>query len=244
MNRKDILWLYVYMTAGILDLSFIAQNLPHYRYFSKPIILLSLIIYFVKGSQLIRGSFLRKSVITALAFALIGDVLLMFPHLFLYGLGAFLMTYICYNIAFILGQRLSFNPSSFNFIRLFLYNLPIYLVAAVLYFLIHRQLGSIKIPIIIYLCAMVMLVTTARLRFKKTNDSSFWQVLIGSVLFFISQGIFLVDLFFQPLEEVDILMMGTYLLAQLLIVMGLRSHFLEVLVKVGRPKAEVRSQEK
>src|SRR5690606_23257485 len=167
---------------------------------------------------------------------LIGDILLMFPSFFLYGLGAFLMTYICSVVAFILAQRLLLNFSSFNFIRLFIFYLPIYLVAAFLYFLIHCQLGSVKAPVIIYLIAMVMLVTTARLRFKNTNESSFWQVLIGSVLFFISHGIYLIDLFFQPIAEVEILMMGTYLLAQLLIVMGLRSHFLDVLIKVGRAK--------
>src|SRR5690554_4488667 len=236
MNRKDIIWLYVYMTAGILDLSFIAQNLPDYRYFTKPVILLSLIVYFIRGSQLIKGSFLRKSVTTALVFALIGDILLLFPHLFLYALGAFLMTYICYVIAFVLAQRLSLNLVNFNFIKLFLYNFPIYLVAAFLYFVIHRQLGSVKAPVIIYLCAMVILVTTARLRFKNTNESSFWQVLIGAVFFFISHGIYLIDMFFQPIAEVEILMIGTYLLAQLLIVMGLRSHFLDVLIKVGRAK--------
>jgi len=236
MNRKDIIWLCVFMSGGIHDLSFIPLVLPDNRYLSKPVILLSLIVYFIKGSQLIKGSFLRKSVTTALVFALIGDILLMFPSFFLYGLGAFLMTYICYVVAFILAQRLLLNVSSFNFIRLFIYNLPIYLVAAFLYFLIHRQLGSVKAPVIIYLCAMVMLVTTARLRFKNTNESSFWQVLIGSVLFFISHGIFLIDLFFQPIAEVEILIMGTYLLAQLLIVMGLRSHFLDVLIKVGRAK--------
>lgn len=217
------------MTVGILDLALIAQHLPEYRYFTKPVIMLSLIIYFFKGSQLIRGSFLRKSVSAALMFSLAGDLLLMFPQLFLYGLGAFFMAFICYIFAFKLTQRLPFTVSSFYFIQLFLYNLPIYLMAALLYFLIHGQLGTMKIPVVIYLCAMVMLVTTARERYKKTSQSSFWQVLIGAALFFISHGIFMTDLFFMRLADGDVLIMGTYLLAQLLLVMGLRSHFLDVL---------------
>lgn len=229
MNRKDIIWLYVYMTAGIIDLSLIAQNLQEYRYITKPIILLSLIIYFVKGSALIKGSFLRKSVSAALIFALLGDVLLLFPQHFLYGLGAFLMALICYTFAFKLTHRPVFPLPNLFFIKLFLYNFPIYLFAALLYFIIHFQLQQMRIPIVIYLCAMVVMVTAARERYKKTNDSSFWQVLIGAVLFFVSHGIFLIHLFFQPVKDVDILMMGTYLLAQLLIVMGLRSHFLYVI---------------
>jgi uncharacterized membrane protein YhhN len=231
MNRKDILWLYVYMIAGIVDLSLIAQNLSDYRLFSKPIILLSLIIYFIKGSQLIQGSFLRKAVSAALVFSLAGDILMMFPSLFLYGLGAYFISFTCYIFAFKLSQGLAVNFSGFYIIRLFLYNLPFYFLTAILYFLIHYQLGTMKTPVIIYLCAMVIMVTTARERFKKTNPASFWQVMIGSFLFFTSQGIYLVDLFFRPLADADILVMGTYLLAQLLIVMGLRSHFLDVLNK-------------
>lgn len=233
MNRKDILWLYVYMIAGILDLSLIAQNLLDYRLITKPVILLSLIIYFVKGSRLIQGSFLRKSVSAALVFSLAGDILMMFPHLLLYGLGAFLIAFICYIFAFKLAQRLSANFSGFYIIRLFLYNLPFYFLTAILYYLIHYQLGTMKTPVIIYLCAMLILVTTARERFRKTNDSSFWQVMIGAFLFFVSHGIYLVHLFFQPVPDADVLVMGTYLLAQLLIVMGLRSHFLDVLDKKG-----------
>lgn len=231
MNRKDILWLYIYMIAGILDLSLIAQNLPDYRLLTKPVILLSLIIYFVKGSQLIQGSFLREGVLAALVFSLVGDILMMFPQLFLYGVGAYFITFICYIFAFKLSQGLAINFSGFYIIRLFLYNLPFYFLTAILYFLIHYQLGTLKTPIIIYLCAMVIMVTTARERFKKTNPASFWQVMIGAFLFFVSQGIYLVHVFFRPLTDAEILEMGTYLLAQLLIVMGLRSHFLDVLNK-------------
>src|SRR5690606_17708554 len=136
MNRKDILWLYAYMVAGIADLSLIAQNLLAYRYLTKPLIILSLIIYFIKGSQLIRGSLLRKSVSAALVFSLIGDMLLMFPHLFLHGIGAFLVAFICYVFAFKLSQRLPTNFSGFYIIRLFLYNLPVYFLVAFLYVLI------------------------------------------------------------------------------------------------------------
>lgn len=231
MNQNHILWLYAYMIAGITDLSLIAQNLSGYRYLTKLLVILSLMIYFLKGSRLIKGSLLRKSVSVALIFSLIGDMLLMSHQLFLYGLGAFLLAFICYIFAFKLSQRLPANFSGFYIIRLFLYNLPVYFLVAFLYFLIHHQLGAMKTPIIIYLCAMAILVTTARERYRNTNDSSFWQVMIGACLFFTSHGIYLIHLFFLPLADADILMMGTYLLAQLLIVMGLRSHFLHILTK-------------
>lgn len=217
------------MTAGIIDLALITQNQFDYRYFSKPLILLSLTIYFIKGSYLIKGSILRKSVSTALVFSLVGDVLFLFPNLFLFGLGSFFMVHICYILAFKLAQNHTIILNKFYIIKLFLYNLPIYILAAFLYYIIHAQLLYMEVPVVIYLCAIVLMMATARERYKKTNVSSFWQVFLGAALFFLSHGIYLMQVFFQPVEEADILIMGTYLLAQLLIVMGLRSHYFHVI---------------
>lgn len=229
MNRKNIIWLYSYMVFGIIDLSLVAHQHLEYRHFTKPLILLSLIIYFVKGSLLIKNTFLRKSVIAALVFSLLGDMLSLYPQLFLYGLGSYFIASACYIFSFKLTQKLDIHLPNWYFVKLFIYNLPIYVIGAVFYFLIHQQLYHLKIPIVIYLCGLIMLVTSARERFKKTNDASFWQVLVGSALFVFSQGIYLADAFYRPLIDREVLMMGSYLLAQLLIVMGLRSHFIFVI---------------
>jgi uncharacterized membrane protein YhhN len=226
------------MAAGIIDLALISQNQLDYRFISKPLILLSLTIYFIKGSYFIQGTLLRKSIGAALIFSLLGDILFLFPHLFLYGLGSFFMVHICYVLAFKLAQKPFILLNKFYFIKLFLFNLPIFILAAILYFIIHHQLLHMEIPVVIYLCAIVLMVTTARERFKRTNGSSFWQVFLGASLFFISHSIYLIHLFFQPMAETDILMMGTYLLAQLLIVMGVRSHYLHVIqekIKEDKP---------
>lgn len=229
MNRKNILWLYAYMIVGILDLSFIAQDLSDYRYISKPLIILTLIFYFIKVSIMIKGSLLRKTVLSALIFSILGDILWLFPNLFLYGLGAFLMVHFCYVLAFKIAQSRPFQLSQLYFIKLFVYNLPFYIFAAILYYLVHNQLHQMKIPVVVFLFAMVLMCTVARERFRKTNDSSFWQTFVGAILLFVSHSILLMDLFFQPVRNVEVFTLGTYLLAQLLIVMGMRSHFLYVI---------------
>ncbi|MEX2567996.1 MAG: lysoplasmalogenase [Cyclobacteriaceae bacterium] len=226
MSKKNILWLYLFLMAGLADLAFIIHQEPILRYFSKPLIIIGLLVYFLKTTILIKGSLLRKSITAALFFSLIGDVLLLFPRLFLFGLGAFFMTHICYIIAFKLTQHHTFNPLKVNFIKMFIYNLPFYIGAAMVYFLIQRQLLDLKIPIIIYIFAIVMMVTIARERFGRTNSESFWQVFIGALLFYISDGILALNRFFQPIPDADLLIMGTYMLAQLLIVMGIRSHLI------------------
>ncbi|MDX5476906.1 MAG: lysoplasmalogenase, partial [Cyclobacteriaceae bacterium] len=108
--------------------------------------------------------------------------------------------------------------------RLFFLNLPIYILAAVSYFLIRGGLGDLKIPVIIYLIVIVMMATTARERFKKTNSVSFWQVMIGAGLFMISDIILAINMFFKSFPEAGILVLGTYIIAQFLIVRGIMAH--------------------
>ncbi|MFC4874104.1 lysoplasmalogenase [Negadavirga shengliensis] len=226
MQKKGILWLYLFLIAGLADLAFIIHQEEGLRYFSKPLIMTGLLVYFLTTTSVIKGSILRKSVGAALAFSLLGDILLLFPPLFLFGLGAFLMTHICYIIAFKLTQNHTINLMKVNFIKIFFYNLPIYILSAFLYFLIHNQLQDLKIPVIIYILAIVLMATIARERYGRTNPGSFWQVFLGAMLFMASDGILALDQFFHPIPDSSILVMGTYMLAQLLIVMGIRSHLI------------------
>lgn len=224
MHRRGIGWLYIFLLASVADMAFLVQGQTQLRYFSKPLIVTGLLLYFLHNTQGIGGSVLRKSVSAALVFSIIGDTLLLFPSLFLYGLGAFLMTHICYIIAFKLTQNHVFNPLEVNFVRTFLLNLPIYLGAAFVYFLIRGNLQELQIPVIVYLMAIVMMASMARERFGRTNAASFWQVLIGALLFVISDAILALNRFHQPIADAGLLIMGTYMMAQLLILMGIRSH--------------------
>jgi uncharacterized membrane protein YhhN len=181
--------------------------------------------YFIFSSQNLKGSILRKSTSAALIFSWIGDILLMFPDLFLYGLGAFLMAHICFIISFKIAQTNPFAIGRVDFIRLFLVNLPIYIFAALVYFLINPGLGPMKVPVVIYLIIIVMMVTSARERYKKTNPASFWQVFIGGLFFMVSDGVLAINMFYKSFSESGVIVMGTYIIAQFLIVRGILAHF-------------------
>jgi uncharacterized membrane protein YhhN len=224
MKNKNILWLYLFLFAGILDIVFTANGEFSSRIFTKPLIVFALWGFFIFSSKAIKGSILRKSISSALIFSWIGDVLLMFPDLFLYGLGAFLMAHICYIIGFKIAQTNPFAIGKVNFIHLFFVNLPIYILAAIVYFLINPGLGPMKIPVVIYLIIIVMMTTTARERYKKTNPVSFWQVFVGGMFFMISDGVLAINMFFKPFSESGVIVMGTYIIAQFLIVRGILAH--------------------
>jgi uncharacterized membrane protein YhhN len=194
------------------------------RFYSKPLILLGLILYFYFISKPIASTLLAKTILAALLFSWLGDILLLWSDLFIYGLGAFLMAHVCYIFGFRLAQQPETSLDSWHFIRTFFYNLPIFLVAGLVFYFIYPNLGGLKIPVIAYILVIVGMVTTARARFKKTNSASFWQVFIGALLFLVSDGILALARFYQDFPEAGILIMGTYATAQLLLVMGIRSY--------------------
>ncbi|RZS95083.1 lysoplasmalogenase [Cecembia calidifontis] len=224
MKRKNIIWLYLFLLISILDIFFTSNGENSIRFYSKPFIIPLLWAYFIFSTQELKGHLIRKAVSAALIFSWMGDTLLMFPKLFIYGLGAFLMAHISYIAAFKVAQRQPFSVGKVDFIRLFFLNFPIYLFAAFVYFYIRGGIGELKIPVIAYLIVIVMMATTARERFNKTNASSFWQVMLGAALFLISDGILALNKFYQEFPEAGVLVMGTYIIAQFLIVRGIMAH--------------------
>lgn len=218
----------MFLVATLADLAFLIEGNSDLRFFSKPLILLGLILYFYQITKPIAFTLLTKSILGALVFSWIGDILLMWSHLFIYGLGAFLIAHVCYIIGFKLAQSSPIRLEQVNFVKSFFYNLPIYLAAAFVFYLINTNLGNMKIPVIAYIIVIVSMVATARDRFKKCNPASFWQVFIGAILFFISDGAIAISRFYVEFPESGILIMGTYAIAQLLIVMGIRSYLVNL----------------
>ena len=64
MRDKNIIWLYVFLAATIADLTFLIEGNSSLRFYSKPLILLGLILYFYRRHLVGRG---EKSVIDMLA---------------------------------------------------------------------------------------------------------------------------------------------------------------------------------
>ncbi len=227
LRNKNLAWLYLFLFATLADLVFLLENNSQLRYYSKPLILLGLILYFYRITKPIASTLLTKATLGALIFSWIGDILLLWPDLFAYGLGAFLIAHVCYIIAFKVAQKNPGEIGQVNFIKTFFLNLPFYILAAFIYYLIQPNLSVLKIPVIVYIIAIVSMVTTARERYGKSHPASFWQVMAGATLFFISDGILAINQFYFEFPEAGIIIMGCYAVAQLLIVMGIRSHLIQ-----------------
>lgn len=208
-------------------MAFILEQKNEFRFFSKPLILLGLTCYFYSITKPISSTLLAKAILGALIFSLVGDILLLWDHLFIYGIGAFLLAHVCYIVGFKVAQKAPESVMHVNFVKTFFINFPIYFLAAFTFYMINPNLGALKIPVIVYIIVILSMVTTARERFGKCNTASFWQVFVGAGLFFISDGFIALDKFYQPIPDAGIIIMGTYAIAQLMIVMGIRSHIIQ-----------------
>jgi len=192
------------------------ENLLQFHYFTKPLILIALIVFFFKQSNHLNKR-TRNITLLALVFSLFGDILLMFvnksSHFFTGGLIAFLLAHIMYILVF-LGSR---NKTANTFPVIVI--LIIY--ASGIFYLLKDGLGEMLIPVLLYLIIILAMVVSAFLRKKLASLISYNLVFAGAIFFVISDSLLSINKFYEPLPLSNISILLTYSLAQYLIVLGI-----------------------
>lgn len=191
------------------------ESLSQLHYFSKPLIIIALIVFFYKQSKHLNKS-IRVITLLALMFSLIGDVLLMFvnksANFFMSGLVAFLIAHIMYISVFYKSRNKTANKLPIIVILL--------IYASGLFYFLIDGLGEMLIPVLLYLLVILTMATTAFIR-KRSNKNSYKLVFIGAVFFMISDSLLALNKFYEPLPFSNISIILTYALAQYLIVLGI-----------------------
>ncbi len=183
---------------------------------AKPLILLSLIFFFINQGKHLSS---KTKVITLLAllFSLAGDVLLMFTDIsasfFLSGLVAFLLAHIMYIMVFL------DKKNSKKIALIFITVLLIYAIG--IFYLLKDGLGDMLIPVIVYMLVILTMILTSTMRKDNVSNKSYNLVFIGAIFFVISDSFLAINKFYQPVPLSKIIIMSTYSLAQYLIVLGL-----------------------
>ena len=183
---------------------------------AKPLILLSLIFFFInQGKHL--SSKTKVISLLALLFSLAGDVLLMFTDIsasfFLSGLVAFLLAHIMYIMVFL------DKKNSKKIALIFITVLLIYAIG--IFYLLKDGLGDMLIPVIVYMLVILSMVLTSTMRKDNVSNQSYYLVFLGAIFFVISDSFLAINKFYQPVPLSKIIIMSTYSLAQYLIVLGL-----------------------
>lgn len=201
----------------LLTLHIVMEYTPGiWHYLTKPAILFSLLVFFIKNSSHL-GKRTRSAMVCALLFSLLGDILLMFvkksPLFFTGGLAAFLIAHILFIVVFL--KKKSLKHPYYMFMAL----LGGYALG--LFYLIKTNLGDMMAPVVLYIIVILAMALSAFLRRKNTTRLSYTLVLLGAVFFLISDSILALNKFYKPLFYPQVSIMLTYGLAQFFITLGI-----------------------
>lgn len=139
LKKNTILFFWFFL---LIDIVFISINQESLRIFSKPFILISLLIWYLNKKSTLNKSVL---VIAALIFGWLGDIFLMNAGslFFMLGLVSFLIAHIFLTIKFFKIQPFKFNKSTLFIFSFLLLNLFSFLLIQFLW----PHLGDLKIPV-------------------------------------------------------------------------------------------------
>jgi len=204
MKSKILQILLVVVFAIDLFLIFNDQN--ELRFFTKPLLLPILILMYFSQVNSAKTQ-LDKLFLAGLTLSFFGDVFLLFNWGFLPGLGSFLLAHVFYIISF----RKKIQKSIWKF-----WPIILGLYASILLVFLFSYLKEMKIPVLIYAVVISAMMYNA----LKTHNRN---LMIGALLFLISDTLLSVNLFLKPLMILNLLVMITYVSAQWFLVRGMLS---------------------
>ncbi|MGV9171796.1 MAG: lysoplasmalogenase [Promethearchaeia archaeon] len=185
------------------------------RWATKPLLVPFIIATYISGAF----PTLNMLLIIGLIFGWLGDTFLMIGRegkWFILGLGSFLIGHIFYILTFLLSTP---NLFDFSFFGIF-YIIPGALIALFVLYRIKGEMGDMAKPVLVYMVIIFLMGLSAVLRFAGDQGLSFYLVLIGSILFILSDGFIALDKFDKEINHVHVYIMSTYAIAQLCIAYG------------------------
>jgi uncharacterized membrane protein YhhN len=220
---KSGAFLFLFVLASVLNLASMAFGLTIVNFVSKPLIVLSLIAFYVSSA----GARMNRMIVLALVFCWAGDVLLLLHEQleasFILGLTAFLIGHLIYVAAYWQLQRAVVKNQAPISVRVLL-GVPAVVIAVGLVTLLFPVLGGLKFPVLAYSAAITWMVLTALMRNGRTNSKSFWMIFSGAFVFMISDSLLAMNKFYTPVPLPGLWIMLTYCGAQYLIVRGALVH--------------------
>ncbi|MCF7569241.1 lysoplasmalogenase [Sabulilitoribacter arenilitoris] len=221
LSKKEKIFALIFSIIVIAELICVSfKSLTTYHYFTKPLILLSLILFFLKYCKHLDAK-TKWLTLLALTFSLFGDVLLMFDTIsvtFLAsGLVAFLIAHIMYILIFLKHKNNSKN--------IFYFSVFLLIYATTLFYFLKDGVGDLLLPVVVYMLVILLMAITAFYREGSVPKNSFILVFLGALFFITSDSLLALNKFYSPLPFSNISIMFTYSIAQLFIVFGIKKQF-------------------
>lgn len=222
--KKTRPWLILFFLTAIANLIGNSFELEGLAILSKPGLMLVLGIYFYNSVEKNTQNGFVKYTLIALLFSWLGDVLLIFENLFLFGLGAFLLAQLFYVITYKKAVIQVANNRS-TLIRRVFWSVTMIFFGFFLMYIMYPFLDNLLIPVSIYCLVIVSMGIMAVQRNGRTSQVSYSLTLFGALMFLTSDAILGLNKFVGSIENSGFLVMFTYILAQWFIIEGLIKHY-------------------
>jgi uncharacterized membrane protein YhhN len=206
-----------------------SQNIQVLVYICRPLMLIILSSWFFFNSRRVGDRF-TLLIQVGLFFSLVADIALMFQHMdqfnFLIALGAYLIAFLCYTMAFVHniseigGGEGPLVPVAITV-----------LVAAYMFFFAGKIVpyvdDGVSIPLLVFGLVNAAMAIMAAFRFGRTFVRSFLMVTLGTFFFLASNSLLATNRFMWPLDHAEWSIVLNYGIAQYLIVAGALVHVLD-----------------
>lgn len=216
---RNIIISVIYFAIGAVHLytRYFHGEYPDLEFYSKialmPVLILS--CFALKKSKV---TSIGLPLFLALLFSWFGDILLTNDDNFLLGLGAFFVAHGFFIYSFLKSNVRNHEVSLLQKLPIYMFGLIF--ISVMLFLKIQPNLEEMLFPVVAYMAVLVGMNIAAMNRYKRVNTLSFWLVMIGGLLFMVSDTLIAFDRFNNRIENAGIYIMSTYIIAQFLIVQG------------------------
>ncbi|APX99824.1 hypothetical protein BWR22_05710 [Lacinutrix venerupis] len=221
---KKSYFIIVYFAFVFLDL-WVKLNLEifPYRYFTKPIIMILLIIFYLKNQKLKRGKNYNYTLLALICFTVASVAVINHLNDIMFSLG--MLFFILGKILFCLRFT---NYRDFSIVKLFPFFVGCFILMFSVFYLIYNGLGKFFIPVLIYFFVSLLLSLFAYLRKNDVNNKSYRVVILSMIFLLLSEINMGIKTYYTPLPFEDISVMLFYAIGVYLIVYGI---LIEVKIK-------------
>lgn len=164
------------------------------------ILIVSLLLFTPKKAY----SKFKLTMMIAFGFCLLGDILLLNPAYFVFGLVAFLLAHILFIVAFIQHKGFQFHGISF---------MLLFAIGGAIFFWLKSDLGDFMIPVLVYVLVITFMAWQGIRMYLKDKGKAYVWIALAVILFMLSDTLLAINKFKAPFAYASVLILGTYWLS-------------------------------
>lgn len=198
----------LFLLVAIADVFAVINQNKSLEIIFKPLLMTTLVIVYLLSVK--KANFW---LVSALFFSFWGDVFLLDKtNSFVFGLASFLVAHIMYI------KMVSNFLQKTSVIKKVTAAMPFVILFAILLYIIYPNLNNMLLPVIVYGIAISTFGTLALLNYYQKKSKKNICLLLGSVLFIMSDSLIALNNFYSPSNILNILIIILYIVSQYLIV--------------------------